>query len=88
MSEINKKLEGDSIKILQLNPDQSPNPYTWRAPINWNGTLGGSKLRIIQNDVSSSMLSSFDFIEPIDLDNEIKELIIREIDFYLKLKLD
>lgn len=40
-----------SIKnTFYLNADQGFNPYSWRAPINWEGIVGGKKIKFTQID--------------------------------------
>ncbi len=63
-----------------LNSDQAFNPYTWKAPIQWEGIVGGNKIKFTQiaNDAFSK--DSFDWSEFPEKLEDAKSYIVEAID--------
>lgn len=55
-----------------LNSDQAFNPYTWKPPIHWEGTVSGEKVKFTQTDSGGFSSSCFDWS---DFPKELEEAI-------------
>lgn len=68
-----------------LNADQGFNPFTWKPPINWEGTVGGHNVKFTQIEASSFNNESFDWGEfPTELEY-VKPYIVEAIDKAMKV---
>jgi hypothetical protein len=63
-----------------LNADQAFNPYTWHAPIHWEGIVGGNKVKFIQIASNAFCKDSFDWSGFPDKLEETKSYIVEAID--------
>ena len=53
----------DNKNSFALNPDQAFNPYTWSPPINWEGYVGGKKVKFVQTDSFAFSVDCFDWAD-------------------------
>lgn len=47
--------------FINLQAGQSFNPYTWKPPINWSGTVNGTQVNFVQIDSSGYDKSCYNF---------------------------
>lgn len=63
-----------------LNADQAFNPYTWCAPIHWEGIVRGNKVRFTQIANDAFSIDSFDWSGFPDKLEGAKSYIVEAID--------
>lgn len=63
-----------------LNADQAFNPYTWQAPIHWEGFVGGNKVKFTQIESDVFSKDSFDWSGFPEKLEEAKSYIAEAID--------
>lgn len=65
---------------IHLNCDQAFNPYTWKAPIHWEGYVGDTKVNFIQISEDAISEDSFDWSGFPEKLEYTKGYIVRAID--------
>lgn len=65
---------------FHLNADQSFNPYTWKAPINWEGVVNGHSVKFTQIESDSFNENSFDWYSFPESLAFVKPYIVKAID--------
>lgn len=68
-----------------LNADKRFNPYTWRAPINWEGIVGGINVKFTQIDNSAYSENCFNWTEFPDELSIAKSDIVEAIDKAMRI---
>ena len=63
-----------------LNANQGFNPYTWQAPIHWEGTVDGERVRFIQIVKDALSINSFNWDGFPEKFNDLKNSIVEAID--------
>ena len=72
-------------RSFHLNPDQPFVHFTWKAPIHWEGIVGGHKVRFTQVDSGVYGIESFEWNDfPKELD-EAKHYIVEAIDEAMRI---
>jgi hypothetical protein len=66
--------------FINLQADQSFNPYSWKPPINWSGTVNGMQVNFVQIDSSGYDRNCYDFSNfPKEIEYTI-DYIVKAID--------
>jgi len=62
MSVIDTSLQRIGLKyLIKLSPNKGMSPYTWAAPIEWNGYINNDKISFTQTSNSGYAEYCFDF---------------------------
>lgn len=76
---------GDRKIYVNLDANQPLNPYTWKAPIEWEGYLGGIPIKFVQISNLAHSLKAFDWTGFPEEYDYLCPIIVKEIDKALSI---